>query len=373
MKSYFLLGVLLTFCFFVSAQKQLDSIYGYQYKNNLWELTQSRTFKYELNTSSETFSSFDLSNNRFEPSNYYFFTYSPSCDDQLIQRDNYSYTNGVLQKNISIFYDRNTDCEIEFQRTVRFDGVTTLYYEYLDIDAYGSARHIKYYKNGVNNTLVLDFEDFHTYQYTGAGKTRTITTNRKRNGVTSPYSMTEYKYTGNGKIENFLSYFYDNPSSQFKKSLELSYIYNPTVEVLNTITYNNPTSSPELIRIDSSYLDSDKDVTTVTTWAPIGGNFASSFRSDYYYTKSSSTDNENIPNIKVKISSPTTEQINFNIENPDQKKLEMVIFDIMGRKIVQKSYEGVDVIDDILPGFLGFKVFTIFHSGKVIYSKILSI
>ncbi len=277
------------------SQKQLDSIYYIILdNNNEWVNNFRRTYTYGQNTQAETTSSYFVNLQKFVPSNYYLYTYSPTCNNSLIQRDNNTYTNGVLEKNISIYYDRNSDCYIEKQRTIRFDGVTTLSYDYLNLDSQGNAGLIKYFRFDPNNSnvLVLDFEDLNTYIYDNNNKVTSITTNRKRNGVTGPWSKVEYKYTNTGKVENIIFYFYDTPTSKFKRSLEDLYEYKSQLEIFTRYTYNNPTSSAQVLSIDSTFFDNDNDIIQIKSLSYVLNGSPRYSKADYYYTNKKDEDKD---------------------------------------------------------------------------------
>jgi hypothetical protein len=328
----------------ISSQKQLDSIYYVIRENNQWVNNARRTFQYGQNTEGEIFSSFFANVQKFMPSSFTLSTQSPQCNNYTIQRDNHSYTNGILQKNNSTYYDLNSNCYLEKLRIIRFDGVTTINTEYLNIDVNGNPKQIKYYRfdPNNNNVLVLDFEDFKTYTYDSNKNIKSITTNRKKDGVNNPWSKEEYKYTNNGKVENFLYYVYDSATSAFQKSLEDRNQYKSQLDVHAKYTYNNPDVMADILWIDSTFYDNDKDIIQVRTLSYVLNGNPRSSRADYYYSKNnSSPTNEAFTDIFNLFPNPVSSIL--NIQNPSYGIFKLKISSLSGKEIM--TYQNPTSID----------------------------
>lgn len=264
---------------------QLNAIYGYQFKNNVWEPTQRDSFTYGPNTVTEYFDFYNKDLKTYYTSFYHVKTFSSDCKDNVIERSDYTVTNGNAVNNVINKYERNSNCHLVREFKVTPAGDTTYKVEYLNMDAQGNALVRKYYRKSTNSSLVLDSEDLYTWTYYPNNAIKSHTIHRKKNNVTTPFNRVEYTYTPDGKLESFVLSGYDASTGQYRKGQENKYSYSETLNVLNTYTYNNPTNTAQLIRSDSSFLDKNNNITLVKTWQPIALGFANSFKSEYKYSE----------------------------------------------------------------------------------------
>jgi hypothetical protein len=264
---------------------QLNAIYAYQFKNNVWEPTQRDSFTYGPNSVTEYFDYYNKDTKDYYTSFYHVKSYSTSCKDIINRRDDYTLMNGNLVNNIINYYEINGNCHYTKESKVSPAGDSTYKVEYINLDARGNASSRKYYRRNANGALALDIEDIYTWTYYPDKNIKSHTINRKKNNVTTPFNKTEYTYTAEGKLESFIFSGYDAATAQFKKGQENRYSYSQTVNVQNTFSYKNPNGTAQLIRIDSSFLDKNSNIILVKTWQPIATGFAESFKSEYFYSE----------------------------------------------------------------------------------------
>lgn len=268
---------------FSIAQKQLDSIYSYQFKNNQWEPTIRKVYTYGQNSRTEFWSGKNTPSEPYKALNYNIETYDPNCNNLLQKREAFGTSQDPALKTSTTEYERDGQCRFFRQSLIRAAANdTSQRYDYSNFDVNGNARRLKFYQINANNILVFNFEREFIITYTPDKKYATYIQNNVVNGVSSPWQKQEYKYIYD-KIENISIFIYNVQSASWKLQQEFQYTYKPTVEVTTLIVHT--TGTPKTISIDSAFLDSDKNIIHVATWAPIGTGFASNFKSDYYYSK----------------------------------------------------------------------------------------
>lgn len=357
--------------FYSSAQKQLDSIISYQFKNNGWEPAQRSTYEYGQNTRIEYQSGFFEASQSFELTGYYKEGYDADCDDALAYREVYGSSQDPYLKTSTSVWDRDAQCRLVRQSLIRAAaGDTSQRYDYSDFDINGNARSLKFYNLNSNNQLVLNFEREYVFTYTSDKKIQTSSSYNIVNNVSTPLQKTEYAYI-NDKIKSIKFNSYSPSTADYKLFQELQYTYDANVEVLTTIVHN--TGSPQVIRIDSTILDNDKDILQVLSYEPIGSGFASTTKSDYYYTKTSTALDEifSDKDIEVKFFSNQNDELNFTINALEYKNVDVNIYDISGRSLFNKSYKTKTIIEDRLINITGLKVVNVYGDYKLIYSKIV--
>ena len=354
----------------VYSQKQLDSIYSYQFKNEAWEATTRRTYVYGPNFRSEYWSSYDKALGKYRPTNYNRELYLSICDKQIEEKEFYGTTNDAILKTSAILWERDTECNV-VRRTHRLaSGDTTELAVFSDFDNYGSPLKELNYLRGQNGQLTL-FRDYsYDYFYNAAGNITSQITSIVTDDIIRSSTKVEYTYINGTEIESVVFFIYEPASATWRKTQEFQYTYNTDVEITKLIIHN--TGTPVNTQIDSFYIDSDGDYIKSITYSLVGGKYVNSFRNTYFYkSQTSSIDNKSEIALDIKIFSLSEESLSFQIRNINSKNITVKIIDIGGKIYFQRKYDSTTSVVDNIPNQLGLKIFTIYDNSKLIFSKLI--